>query len=177
MLHGCCFFYVFFYIVLNAFICLWMVRKYAVLLSFNHGWWIHAKNIYNVSMCANVHHSRPIYDSLWGVKRCLSLYVCVDDCSEDEGGRKRGQSSLLSLSTVLRISAAHHYIKVSINHSLSCFIVSPSNVWRLLNKKTFLYGEEGRGKKRGKKFNCIHWTLKCFDGFWEPHYIYIGMCH
>lgn len=32
-------------------------------------------------------------------------------------------------------------------------------------------------KKRNKKCNCIHWTLKCFDGFWEPHYIYIGMCH
>lgn len=92
-------------------------------------------------------------------------------------GRGVAILSSLCLSTVICISAAHHYLKVSINQSplLFFFIVFACAVQRLLNKKRFL---EGEGGKQGEGVrNCIHWTLKCFDGFAEPHYIYIGMCH
>lgn len=119
--------------------------------------------------------SRPMCISIcvfiFPTSRCIHVRV-----SEKEWEGREAQSSPLCLSTVICISAAHHYLKVSINQSPLLFIVSPCTVPRLLNKKTFLYGKEG-GEKKEKKGNCIHWTLKCFDGFWEPHYIYIGMCH
>lgn len=136
-----------------------------------------------VCWCVRVHGrscvSRPMCGSICEFFKSLCIHVLVRVLVRGWGkeGRREGGTIFypLCLSTVICISAAHHYLKVSINQSPLLFIVSPCTVQRLLNKKTFLYGEEG-GRER-KKCNCIHWTLKCFDGFWEPHYIYIGMCH
>lgn len=54
----------------------------------------------------------------------------------------------------------HHYVKVSINQSLLLFIVSLSNVQRLVSKKTFLYGEDGRGTEQ--KMQLYSLDLKMF---------------
>lgn len=82
-------------------------------------------------------------------------------CVEDKGGEKRGAIfSALLLHGCLYKCCVHHYVKVSINQSPLLFIVSLSNVRRLLNKKTFLYGEEGRGRE--EKLQLYSLDLKMF---------------
>lgn len=79
---------------------------------------------------------------------------------EDKGGEKRGTISALPLHGYLYKCCVHHYVKVSINQSPLLFIVSLSNVRRLLNKKTFLYGEEGKGRE--EKMQLYSLDLKMF---------------
>ena len=87
---------------------------------------------------------------MWrGVVWCGVVWYGVGVGMREEG-REGTIFSPLCLSTVICISAAHHYLKVSINQSPLLFIVSPRSVRRLLNKKTFLYGEEGRRGRGGK---------------------------
>lgn len=135
-------FNIFFCNNLNAFICLWMVCGPIIFQS-----WVMdpcQKPLQYVQMCIILGQYMIPYE-VRGKNRCLSLYVCVDDCVWRM--KVEGREGNL-LSTIICISAAHHYNKVSINHSPCFFIVSPSNVWRLLNKKAFLYGEEGSGGKK-----------------------------
>ncbi len=108
-------------------------------------------------VCAHGHRcdSRPICGNICEFFKSLCIHVLTCVCRlvcvcwwGDEGIREGGTIfSPLCLSTVICISAAHHYLKVSINQSPLLFIVSPRTVRRLLNKKTFLYGEEGRRER------------------------------
>lgn len=108
-------------------------------------------------------------------KACKLQHVCVIRgqhearhslkkrvCVKEEG--KAAQPPLLCLSTVICISAAHHYVKVSINQSPLLFIVSPCTVARLLNKKTFLHGRRRRRRReqRGRKMQLYSLDLKMF---------------